>query len=248
MHLPRAFLIALQFLTALPIRINEQPDAAATGRSLLYYPLVGLLIGALLAVFAFTLSAAPVLVAAALLLAAWVAVTGALHLDGLADSADAWIGGLGDRDRTLAIMKDPYCGPAGVVTLVLVLLIKFAALAYLIPNGNRDMLVAVPVLGRTTLVLLFLTTPYVRPHGLGSLLANHLPRRACVLVVMFTLVAVPVFIGPAAFWLMAAAAGVFIALRRLMLRRLGGITGDTAGALVEITETVVLLTVVLMKQ
>ena len=242
----RPILIALQFLTVLPVRITEPPDATTTGRSLLYYPLVGLAIGALLTGLAWLLGNTPALVAAALLLAVWVAVTGALHLDGLADSADAWLGGLGDRERTLAIMKDPYCGPAGVVTLVLALLIKFAALVYLAPNKSWEILVVTPVLGRTALVLLFLTTPYVRPHGLGSLLANHLPRRTCIAMVIFTLAAVPLIVGSAAIGLLLAMAGVFLGLRRLMLQRLGGTTGDSAGALVEITETAVLLAAVLM--
>lgn len=246
MCIPRSLFIALQFLTALPMRIADPPDARTTGHSLLYYPLVGLAIGALLAGLAWILSDAPALVTAALLLAVWVAMTGALHLDGLADSADAWLGGLGDRERTLAIMKDPYCGPAGVVTLVLALLLKFAALAYLVPNGDWEILIVTPVLGRTALVLLFLTTPYVRPHGLGSLLANHLPRRACIIIVIFTLAAVPLIIGAAAIGLLLAMAGVFLMLRRLMLQRLGGTTGDTAGALVEITEAAVLLAAVLM--
>ncbi len=246
MGVPQSFLIALQFLTVLPIRIDQPIDATVTGRSLPYYPLVGLLIGALLAPLAWVLNAAPVPVAAALLLAVWVALTGALHLDGLADSADAWIGGLGDRDKTLAIMKDPCCGPTAVVTLVLLLLIKFTALTQLISNGYWEMLVVIPVLGRTTLVLLFLSTPYVRPHGLGSLLANYLPRRTSIIVVMFSLTAAPLVIGTAAIGPLLAMAGTFLMLRRLMLQRLGGTTGDTAGALVEITETVTLLTATLI--
>lgn len=235
------FLIALQFLTTLPVRFADPPDADANGRSLLYYPLVGLLIGVLLAGLAWLLSGIPALVAAALLLVVWVAVTGALHLDGLADSADAWLGGRSDRERTLAIMKDPYCGPAGVVTLVLALLLKFAALTYLVPNGHWETLLVTPVLGRSTLVLLFLTTPYVRPQGLGSLLANHLPRQACIVMMIVTLAATPLIVGPAAIGLLLAAAALFLLLRRRMLQRLGGTTGDTAGALVELTETVTLL-------
>lgn len=242
----RPLLIALQFLTVFPIHIDGSPDTTATGRSLLYYPLVGLFIGALLSAFAWMLGDAPPLIGAAVLLAVWVAITGALHLDGLADSADAWIGGLGDRNKTLEIMKDPCCGPTAVVTLILVLLIKFTALVQVISNDAWQIIVLIPIFGRTALVLLFLTTPYVRPHGLGNLLANYLPRRACAVVVIFTLVAVPAFFGPVALWLVAAATGVFLVLRGLMLQRLGGITGDTAGALVEITETVVLLTAALM--
>lgn len=242
----RPLLIALQFLTVLPIPVDGTPEATASGRSLLYYPLIGLGVGALLALLAWTLSEAPPLLSAAVLLAAWVSVTGALHLDGLADSADALIGGFRDRDRTLAIMKDPRSGPMAVVTLVLVLLLKFSALVQLVSNGNWEIILVAPVLGRTALVMLFLTTPYVRPHGLGSLLANHLPRRACALAAAFTLLAVPAFIGLAAVWLLAVVVSVFLVLRRLMLRRLGGTTGDTAGALVEITETVLLISAVLM--
>jgi adenosylcobinamide-GDP ribazoletransferase len=119
----RPFLIAVQFLTVLPVRVDGALDAKATGRSLLYYPLVGLLIGTLLAALAWMLGDAPLLVSAAVLLAVWVAVTGALHLDGLADSADAWAAGLGDRDKTLAVMKDPRSGPMAVVVLILVLLL-----------------------------------------------------------------------------------------------------------------------------
>lgn len=242
----RPLLIALQFLTILPVRIDAVPDTEATGRSLLYYPLVGLLIGVLLAAVTWMLGDVPPLLGAAVLLAAWVAVTGALHLDGLADSADAWVGGHGDRDKTLAIMKDPRSGPIAVVTLVVVLLIKFTALVQLLANDAWELIVLAPVLGRTALVLLFLTTPYVRPQGLGSVLASHLPRRACVLAVVFTLLAIPVFLGLAAWWLLAAAAGIFFTLRRLMLRRIEGTTGDTAGALVELTETIALLTAALL--
>ncbi len=243
---PRPFLVALQFLTVLPVRLKEPPDNKAMGRSLLYYPLVGLVIGALLAVLVLGLNEAPTFVAAALALTLWVLLTGALHLDGLADSADAWIGGLGDRKRTLAIMKDPYCGPAAVATLVLVLLIKFTALQHLITCENWQALLLAPVLGRTALVLLFLTTPYVRSNGLGSLLSGHLPRRVSLVVTLSTLAAAPIFIGIPGFWLLFTMAGIFFLLRTLMLRRIGGTTGDTAGALVEITETMMLLTAALM--
>jgi len=243
----RPFIIALQLLTRLPTpRLNEIGEQEI-GRSLAWYPLVGLILGLLLVTLGWFGSGMPTSLHAAVLLAFWVALTGALHLDGLADSADAWLGGLGDREKTLAIMKDPYCGPAAVVTLVLVLLIKFAALEHLITTENWEVLVLIPVLGRTALVLLFLTTPYVRESGLGSLLAKHLPRRARLGIVFFTLAAVPIILGVDAFWLLLAVAGIFFALRTLMLRRIGGVTGDTAGALVEITETLMLLTAALME-
>ena len=124
----QSFLIALQFLTSLPVRLDRMPEPQAVGRSLLYYPLVGLLLGAMLWLVGAVFENASVPLLAALLLTVWVALTGALHLDGLADSADAWLGGFGDRERTLTIMKDPRSGPTAVVVLILLLLLKFVAL------------------------------------------------------------------------------------------------------------------------
>ena len=105
-------LIALQFLTRLPVRLPGMPEPQQIGRSLLFYPLVGLLLGLALLALEWVLGDTSTLLEAALLLAAWVALSGGLHLDGLADTADAWVGGYGDRERTLAIMKDPRSGPS----------------------------------------------------------------------------------------------------------------------------------------
>jgi adenosylcobinamide-GDP ribazoletransferase len=242
---PRSFLIALQFLTRFPIRLEQALDEREVGRSILYYPAIGLLMGLGLAALAWMMADIPGLLPSAILLAFWVSITGALHLDGLADSADAWIGGAGDRARTLTIMKDPYSGPTAVVVLVVVLLIKFAALERVISHEDWMALVLAPVLGRTALPLLFLTTPYVRPGGLGTALARHLPRRAGALVVLATLAGVILAAGTRRSYLLLIAAGAFLLLRTMMVQRIGGTTGDTAGGLVELTETAVLVTLAL---
>jgi adenosylcobinamide-GDP ribazoletransferase len=235
----RPLLLALQFLTRLPVPLRGAPEGRDLGRSVLYYPLVGALLGLLLWGGAGVLHNTSPALAAALLLCGWVLFTGALHLDGLADSADAWAGGHGDRERTLAIMKDPASGPVGVTLLVLVLLLKYAALQAVLANGEPWPLLFAPLLGRTALPLLFLTTPYVRAGGLGEALAGHLPRRAAMLVIAAViLLSITAGITPALMTL--AAALTFLALRALMRHRLGGTTGDTAGALVEVTEAVVI--------
>jgi adenosylcobinamide-GDP ribazoletransferase len=154
------FWIALQFLSSLPVRLAGMPGPAALGRSLLWYPAVGLLFGVILAGLQWLLGAVAPMLQAALLLGAWVLLSGALHLDGLADSADAWLGGFGDRARTLDIMKDPRSGPLAVVTLIVVLLLKFSALLVLVERGQGALLVAVPVIGRAAVLGLFLSTPY----------------------------------------------------------------------------------------
>jgi adenosylcobinamide-GDP ribazoletransferase len=235
--------IALQFLSSLPIRLPGMPEPEQLGRSLLFYPLVGLLFGLILWAMNMLLAGAPLLLHAALLLTVWVLLSGALHLDGLADSADAWLGGFGDRERTLTIMKDPRSGPIAVVTLVLVMLLKFAALLALIEQGQGLVLLIVPVLGRAALLGLFLTTPYVRAGGLGQALADHLPRRAGWWVLGVSALACALMAGIVAVVICVV---MFVWLRQVMMRRLGGTTGDTAGALLELLEMGVLVGLVLV--
>ena len=235
-----AFLIALQFLTRLPISLPGMPAPAAVGRSLLSYPLVGLLLGAVLLSAQWALQGVAPALQAALLLILWVGLTGGLHLDGLADSADAWAGGFGDRERTLTIMQDPRSGPIAVVVLVLLLLLKFAALVALLESGAGLLLLLVPWLARCLLPLLFMTTPYVRAGGLGQALAEHLPRRQLPWVLVANVLAMLLF-GWSALLALLVAGGVFIWLRSLMLKRLDGTTGDTAGALLEIAECAVVV-------
>jgi adenosylcobinamide-GDP ribazoletransferase len=239
-------LLAIQFLTQIPIKLKQQYGEREVGASLLYYPLVGLLLGALLAGLNAMLHGAPVLLHAALLLAAWVMVTGALHLDGLADSVDAWLGGIGNRERTLAIMKDPYAGPAAVVAVMLVLLLKFSALVSLVQNGDDWALLWPLLLARSAMPLLFLTTPYVRPGGLGAALAQHTPRRAVSLMLLVTLLGVVALLEIRGIVLVLGCLTLFWLLRRMMMARLGGTTGDTAGALLEVMETAVLILWVLI--
>jgi adenosylcobinamide-GDP ribazoletransferase len=240
------FWIALQFLSSLPIRLPGMPTPQQSGRSLLFYPLVGLLFGVLLLALNQVLEGSPLLLHAALLLGAWVMLSGGLHLDGLADSADAWLGGFGDRERTLVIMKDPRSGPIAVVTLVVVLLLKFSAALALIEAHSSLGLLLAPVIARAAMLALFLNTPYVRPGGLGQALADHLPRRAG-LRVLAAVVLFCVFMGGwAAAWVLLVCTGGFFWLRRLMVQRLGGSTGDTAGAMLELLETLVLVTLALM--
>ncbi len=245
MRLPLALLIALQFLTRLPVCLPGMPESAAIGRSLLWYPLVGLLIGGLLLGLHLLLASAPVLLHAALLLAAWVALSGGLHLDGLADTADAWVGGYGDRERTLAIMKDPRSGPIAVVVLMLVLLLKFAALVALLQAGQWAALLLAPWLGRALLPLLFLTTAYVRAGGLGEALSQHLPRQQLPLLLAVNALAMLAF-GWSAALAIGTALLTFYLLRRAFISRLGGTTGDTAGALLELAECAVLVVLALL--
>ncbi|MEA5125756.1 adenosylcobinamide-GDP ribazoletransferase [Xanthomonas floridensis] len=233
-------LAAIGFLTRIPVPARVFTRAGAQARSLCWYPLVGVLLGGVVCGLAWCLREVAPLLGAALLLSAWVWLTGALHLDGLADTTDAWVGGMGERARTLAIMKDPTSGPMAVTAVVLVLLLKCAALATLLPHAPGALWLA-PLLARAAVVAAFLTTPYVRPTGIGSALVAA-PRAGLWLALLLAVV-VCMAAGPTiAAACLGSAVVVFVLWRRACMQRLDGMTGDTCGALVELTEAALLVT------
>jgi adenosylcobinamide-GDP ribazoletransferase len=234
-------LLALQFLTTLPAPRNLSVDAELQGLSLLWYPAVGLLLGILLTL-ACAVMPQPFYIQAMLTVLLWVLLTGGLHLDGLADCADAWVGGLGDRERTLLLLKDPLCGSMGVMALVLLLMLKWMAVAAVLQAGQINWLWLVPLLARSSLLLLFLTTNYVRPQGLGEVLAQHFSRQWAGRVVAIIAIALFLLL-PFGRWFVLSLVllAVFGFVRWLALNRLGGFTGDVAGAQVELTEVALLL-------
>lgn len=242
----RVCLFAGRFLTRLPFPDPGQVDGPTLGRAALCYPLIGLLIGALVFGLLWALLALDPGIAqgplAALALIVWVWLTGGLHLDGLADSADAWVGGLGGRERTLKILRDPSVGVMGALALGLALIAKWAGLMALIQGGGAAALIWLSALARGQILLLMLTTPYARPQGLGAEVAAQLPRGWAWAVLALVAGGSGLALGPLA---PALAGLILLVLRRAMLRRLGGFTGDTAGALVELTEVAVLLALTL---
>ena len=240
----KAFFIALGLLTRFPIpkyfHMQEKDSEKHYGWSVLFYPLIGLLIGGLLVCISWSLSLLALpehgLIQAGLLLTVWVIVTGALHLDGLADSADAWLGGYGDKLRTLEIMKDPYSGPAAVVILLLVLLLKFSSLI----NVHWQALLLAPVIARTSVMILLASTPYVREGGMGESAVKYLPKTA-MWFVFVTVLGLSILILKQQSWILVVLLVIAYLLRQLMLNRIEGTTGDTAGAMLEVMEVSSLL-------
>lgn len=230
-------LLALSFLTRIPVPDLGKLEAVDFGKAALCYPAVGLLLGGLLCLLPLLLPNAAPLLLAAILTVLWAILTGGLHLDGLADSADAWLGGYGDVEKTQRILKDPLLGAAGAIAITSVLLLKFAALVVILENGVWWAVLLAPPLGRSLILLLFLTTPYVRQGGLASAVTQHLPRQGAWVITLAALAAAMWFAPLASVLVLAG----FWGLRRLMLQRLRGCTGDTAGATVEIGEMLWLL-------
>jgi adenosylcobinamide-GDP ribazoletransferase len=247
----RPALIAVQFLTCFPIRLEPPPVGREVGLSLLWYPVVGLLLGLLVWTAAVLLGPLATPLGAAMVLAVWVSVTGALHLDGLADTADAWVGGRGGRERTLAIMKDPYSGPVAVAAVVCVLLVKFGALSALHEARGAASssglhfacgCILPPLLARAAVPVLFAHTPYARPQGIGAALAQYQSRPGGRWVATLTAAAVTVVCGRYGLLATAAAGSVYLIMRRAFIGRLGGVTGDCVGAVIEVIEALSLVT------
>nr|WP_297496496.1 adenosylcobinamide-GDP ribazoletransferase [Ferrovum sp.] len=244
----RTFGLALQFLTRLPLPACSPPTPQEQGQSLLFYPAVGAIIGALLAGMCALTSFLGVSsnLSGALILVLWVGLTGALHLDGLADSVDAFGGGRGDRERILDLMKDPRCGTFAVVSVVLVLLVKGMALITLDARIAPGFLLLPPLLGRTALCLLFLTTPYVRPGGMGEALAQHMPRTPVWGVCIMTLASILIGFGRPGLGAILVAGVTGYWWHQKLMERIQGTTGDTAGALVELVESATVVTLALV--
>ena len=244
----KSLCFAMLFLTRIPVpKAWQHFDSQTQSQSIYWHPFVGLLIGGILLTLLLLLQqtslAAYPMPSAALITLAWILLTGGLHLDGLGDSADGWLGGYGDRERTLAIMKDSHSGAASVIAISSILLLKVSALAAVIQISPLGLLIT-PLLARTTSIVLFASTSYARKEGLGSPFSQGLNVPA-ILVICFVIASVLTFyVGIAGLYLCVAYGSMTIALRHLMIQRIGGTTGDTAGATIEINEAFGLLFII----
>jgi adenosylcobinamide-GDP ribazoletransferase len=251
---------SLGLFTVIPVRASPVIGEDDPARAVRWLPLVGALLavpsaGVLLAVEAGGGSTPRRLLAAALAIGVLALLTGGLHLDGLADTADG-LGSRRPREEALAIMRRSDIGPFGVAALIFVILIQVTALATVSPGWPAAAAVAVAaVTGRVAVVLATGPgSPAARPDGFGALVAGATTARARATAAILLLALAP---GAAALaWGLVPAlrvaaavlAGLLAAdlLRRGARRRLGGMTGDVFGALIEVSTATVLLTLALL--
>jgi adenosylcobinamide-GDP ribazoletransferase len=238
------FLRAIGLLTVLPVRPRWDEQTVA-GRAMAFYPLVGALIGSVLAGMAYLLSltrlpdVAPLL-PAALILAAWTGITGGLHLDGWADCCDALFVPA-SRERRLEILHDPRLGSFGGIGLVLLLLVKLTAIQGVLASPARLLvLIVVPAAARGALVIAARVFPLARPEGMAAHFRQGLGTRE-VAIAAITTVLVAALVAARIGWSglvpLAAAPLAMLVVARLGVARLGGLTGDIYGAIVELAET-----------
>ena len=173
----KSFFIAQTFLTRIPTPKISSMNEEEISRSVLYYPLVGLSIGLLLILIATTLSSlnsSADSMVGAIIVVVWVLITGALHLDGLADTADGFVGGQASAERTLEIMKDPTAGPIGIVSIFLVLLLKYSAVVAILQSDmSYWSLLLAPIVARSVSIGLLTYSPIAQSQGLAFELKKH---------------------------------------------------------------------------
>ena len=244
---------ALAFLTVLPVAPR---DAGGLGAARGWFPVVGLLIGAVLAgielllnwgypLFTDDYRPFPPLLSAAILTVALVALTRALHLDGLMDCCDALLGGF-NRERRLEILRDPHVGAFAVAGVVSLLLIKVAALVAMPPVGRIWALLVFPCISRWAMLLTLEVFSYVRRQGIGVAFQPRGGRWQLVAGVLVALAATVALTGPAGIALMAVACAVALGMGVWASKLLGGVTGDVYGAVNELAEAAVLVLAALL--
>lgn len=235
--------LAVSFLTIIPVLGCDSRGSEDLAASLGWFPLVGFALGAILA-FADFCSRRFLRPAAraALIVIALAVVTGGVHLDGLADTADA-LGAGRDRTRALEILRDSRIGTFGAIALFFVLILKLSALAGAVHAGRYQAIFLGPGLGRWAMVMTAEGMTYLRGEGAGSTLLGSRGPRNWWVATLISIIGVSLT-RSAIGWLAALLAVLLSLVLRAFYRRwLGGVTGDLIGAAGEIVETAVLLAV-----
>jgi adenosylcobinamide-GDP ribazoletransferase len=234
-----SFFAALQFLTIIPWPRRAARYADELGRATIFFPVIGFLLGLTLVLVNVLLKsfASPVLSSLALV-TILVLLTRGLHLDGLGDTFDG-LGAGGDRERMLRVMDDSHTGAFGVIAIVLLLFFKIHAIESI--DGERwRALLAAPILSRWAMVLLAHRSKAAKA-GLASTMIDHLSTTHVLLATFVTLLLVAAILRGTGFLVMAWVGIFTLASKNYFHRRLGGVTGDTFGAVGELSEMSVLV-------
>lgn len=244
-----SFLAALQLLTGIPVPLKRELSPAQLGRATAFFPLVGLIIGGILAGLNWLLNLIlPAAVVNVLLIVALVIITGAMHLDGLADTCDG-IAGHKPVEERWKVMHDSRTGAFGVVGVALLLLVKYVALDN-VPSGSMTpVLLFMPVVSRWAMVYAIFAFRYARPEGLGKAYkeATRWPKFAVATVLtlaiaaaLYPLLHVTGFLLIAGGWLVTTGLAFYFKYK------FAGLTGDTYGAINEVTEAMALIFVIII--
>ncbi|MGA7871451.1 MAG: adenosylcobinamide-GDP ribazoletransferase [Candidatus Binatus sp.] len=242
--LPTELRLALSFLTIVPVIDQRRASEDTVAASFAWFPIVGFVLGAALAAEDWLLAQIfAQVIRSVLIIVSLTVITGAVHLDGLADTADA-LGAGRDRERALDILRDSRVGTFGASAIFFDLTLKILALSTLAGYRRYAALLLAPMLARWAMVLVASGLPYLRASGAGStLLSSKRLGSRVVFVAIFTIVAMLMLGGLRTTALATLVAIAIVFAMRLFYRRwLGGVSGDLIGACGELVEIAVLVT------
>lgn len=227
------FWSALQFLTVLPTPLKGEVSQKLIGRSIIYFPLIGLLVGAILLGLYYSLIwLLPSSIVFTLIVITLAAITGGHHIDGLIDSLDGVFGGQ-NREERLAIMRDSKIGAFGVTGIALLLLLKYVSLTWapVLPT-----LLLMPTLSRWAMLNAIFFFPYARTEGMGLAFKQGVNWQRLAIATALSLTATLAILQWKGLVLLAVLWLIVFGIASFMRSRLGGLTGDNYGAINEIAE------------
>lgn len=243
-----AFLLVISLFTKIPVRREIRFDIDQLRRSILFFPVAGLLIGVLQAAVAATsVHIFSKEIAVLLSMSFVILLTGALHLDGLADTMDGILSAR-RKEQMLLIMKDSRIGTHGVLALIFSILLKYLFLMEVSEAMILPVLVTLPVAGRTAMAVMLWGSSYARKEGLGNLFIGKTLPKDSIFAGLTGAILVYMFTGVWGVFSLVLALFVSLLFKRHLNALLGGLTGDTLGAMNELSELVYILFIILLCQ
>ena len=240
------FLAALRFLTIIPLPGRREISPEEVGRSIVYFPLVGVIIGLILVGLGWLLGLfLPSALVDVLLVVSLVAISGALHLDGFVDTCDGMVGHKAVEERW-RVMHDSRAGAFGIIGVCCLLLVKYVSLNAVPDSWLMQTLVLMPVVGRWAMVYAVFAYPYAKPSGLGKAFKQGASWTRFTIATIITLAVAVILAQLAGFIIMLAIWVIVVAMAAYLKGKFGGLTGDTYGAINEVAEVCVLILVCLL--
>ena len=235
----REFLIALQFLTTLPVKIERKIKEEEYGRSLGWFPAAGITIGIVLVSVSYIFGFLPSLALAAVILAASVLITGGIHLDGFADTCDS-LAGFTTKERDLEIMRDSRVSAMGAIGILTLLPLTLSLLAGIPKDGLWKALIVMPAFARWSQALACYSSKYARADGKAKYFIEHAGRREVITGAIVTLILALLLMNVEGVGIFLISFFLILLFITFINRKFGGMTGDTIGAVNEIAEVLVL--------
>lgn len=240
----KRLILLIQFLTRIPININLDVTREDLSKAVIYFPIVGYIVGGILSLTYLGLNdSIDQLILVFLIVMIQVIVTGGLHIDGLSDTFDGIYSGR-KKLEILEIMKDPNVGTFGVLSIFFTLILKFLLL-YKLTNQVFWVLLLMPVFSRFCVILASYKGNYARKKGLGNLFIEQVSKKQLIIGLAFTIIPI--------YYIQSIYLGLFFNILftlwfvKQVSKKIDGITGDTLGAIVELNEVLFLVVIYLME-